>query len=321
MRGDGHVGLKPGLMQHLLKPELARSAAATAVTWLKPTFRGGDLIKFERPSGIPPDTLGRIGPLEVRLANKRGDIKRAQRLRYNVFYRDGNAIADAPTMLARRDKDSFDKICDHILVLDHAAKPSLSGKQPVVGTYRLLRQDVAENYGGFYTDDEFDVSSLIDRHPDLRFLELGRSCVLPPYRTKRTVELLWHGVWSYVRRHRMDVMIGCASFEGTDPERLALPLSFLHHHARAPEEWRARAHSSRYVEMNRMAKDQIDSKAALRELPPLIKGYLRVGAFIGDGAVIDHQFGTTDVLVVMPVSAIASRYIGHFGADAGRHAA
>jgi L-ornithine Nalpha-acyltransferase len=322
MRGDGHAGFKPGLMQQFLKPELARTAAATAVTWLKPTLRGADLVKFERPAAvIKPDTLGRMGPLEVRLAHKRGDIKRAQRLRYNVFYRDGHAIADAPTMLARRDKDAFDKICDHILVLDHAAKPSLSGKQPVVGTYRLLRQDIAEQHGGFYTDDEFDVSSLIERHSDLRFLELGRSCVLPPYRTKRTVELLWHGVWTYVRRHRMDVMIGCASFEGTDPNRLALPLSFLHHFARAPEEWRARAHDQRYVDMNRMAKDDIDAKAALRDLPPLIKGYLRLGAYIGDGAVVDHQFGTTDVLVVMPVSSISGRYLDHFGVDASRHAA
>ena len=165
------------------------------------------------------------------------------------------------------------------------------------------------------------IAALVDRHADLRFLELGRSCVLPRYRNKRTVELLWHGIWSYVRQHRLDVMIGCASFEGTDPDRLALPLSFLHHYARAPEAWRAAAHPSRRVEMKRMAREAINPKAALHELPPLIKGYLRLGAFIGDGAVIDHQFGTTDVLIVMPVSAINARYIEHFGADASRHAA
>ncbi|HEX7881251.1 MAG TPA: GNAT family N-acyltransferase, partial [Afipia sp.] len=162
---------------------------------------------------------------------------------------------------------------------------------------------------------------LMERQSGLSFLELGRSCVLPPYRTKRTVELLWHGVWSYVRRHNLDVMIGCASFEGTNPDRLALPLSFLHHFAAAPEGWRASAHPSRRVEMNRIAKENIDTKAALRMLPPLIKGYLRVGAFVGDGAVVDHQFGTTDVLIVMPVSAISGRYLDHFGADATRHAA
>jgi len=320
MRGDNDAGLIPGPMQNWFKPDLARTAALAAANWLKPARRGIDIL---RPDFATPriDTLGRLGSLEVRLATSRDDIKRAQKLRYKVFYRDGTAIADAPTLLARRDKDVFDKFCDHILVIDHDAPPTRRGKQPVVGTYRLLRQEIARPHGGFYTDEEFDISALMKHHASMRFLELGRSCVLPPYRTKRTVELLWHGIWTYVRRHRMDVMIGCASLPGTDPNRLALPLSFLHHYAAAPEEWRARAHASRYVEMNRMAKDTIDAKAALRELPPLIKGYLRIGAFIGDGAVIDHQFGTTDVLVVMPVAAIASRYIGHFGQDASRHAA
>ena len=118
-------------------------------------------------------------------------------------------------------------------------RPPLRRKPPVVGTYRLLPQEAAKRNGGFYTDSEFDIASLIERHRGLRFLELGRSCVLPPYRNKRTVELLWHGIWSYVRQNNFDVMIGCASLEGTDPDRLALPLSFLHHFARAPDDWRA----------------------------------------------------------------------------------
>jgi putative hemolysin len=291
----------------MLRPETAGNAGFGAIA-------PGQGFRF-------PATLGRLGALEVRLAQENRDVKRAQKLRYRVFYQDGSAIADAATLLARRDKDAFDKICDHLLVIDHAAQPSIGGKQPVVGTYRLLRQDVAEKHGGFYSENEFDISGLIERHADLRFLELGRSCVLPRYRNKRTVELLWRGIWSYVRRHRCEVMIGCASFEGTDPERLALPLSFLHHYARAPEPWRAAAHASRRVEMNRIAKQAIDPKAALHGLPPLIKGYLRLGATIGDGAVIDYQFGTTDVLIVMPVAAINARYIEHFGADASRHAA
>ena len=107
-----------------------------------------------------------------------------------------------------------------------------------------------------------------------------------------------------MRQNRTDVMIGCASLDGTDPKRLAMPLSFLHHYARAPEAWRARALPERYVEMNRMSKEAIDPKEALRALPPLIKGYLRLGAYIGDGAVVDHEFGTTDVLIILPVTAI-----------------
>ena len=266
-------------------------------------------------------TLGRLGPLEVRLADRKSDVRRAQKLRYRVFYKEVSAIADARMMFARRDIDAYDAICDHILVLDHSRLTKKKLRPPVIGTYRLLRQDIAGAHGGFYTENEFAIRDLVARHPQARFVELGRSCVLPLYRTKRTVELLWHGVWSYVRRHNCDVMIGCASFEGTDPDRLALPLSFLHHFARAPEEWRASALPSRAVDMNRMAKEAIDPKAALHALPPLIKGYLRLGAYVGDGAVIDHQFGTTDVLIVMPVSAISARYIDHFGADATRHAA
>jgi putative hemolysin len=124
-----------------------------------------------------------------------------------------------------------------------------------------------------------------------------------------------------VLAHRIDVMIGCASLEGTDPDRLALPLSFLHHYARAPEPWRATALPGRYVALDRMPKSAVDPKAALQSLPPLIKGYLRIGAFVGDGAVVDRQFGTTDVLIVLPVAGINSRYLEHFGPGAERHAA
>jgi putative hemolysin len=205
-------------------------------------------------------------------------------------------------------------------VVDHAARDRTALNRPaVVGTYRLLRQPLAEEYGGFYTAGEFDISALVARHSRLQFLELGRSCVLSPYRNKRTVELLWYGIHAYILQNHCDVMFGCASLDGTNPTRLALPLSFLHHYAATPEPWRATALPERYVEMNRMSKGAIDPKMALRALPPLIKGYLRLGAYIGDGAVIDYEFGTTDVLIVLPVSAIKQRYFEHF--DLSRRAA
>ena len=268
-----------------------------------------------------PDPLGKIGNLELKLANKAKEIRRAQKLRYKVFFEEMSAQPDIAARLMRRDADIFDSVCDHLLVRDFAPRTGLIAKKRTVGTYRLLRQEVAEKNFGFYTQSEFDIAPLIARHRHLNFLELGRSCVLAPWRDRRTVELLWHGIWAYVLAHRIDVMIGCASLDGTDPDRLALPLSFLHHFARAPEEWRASALPHRAVDMNRMPKEAIDAKRALRELPPLIKGYLRLGAFIGDGAVIDRQFGTTDVLMILPVAAINARYIEHFGAEATRHAA
>jgi putative hemolysin len=277
----------------------------------------GGLQAFTR-NRPPAQSLGRVGSLEVRLAQSAAEVRQAQKLRYRVFYQEGSALPNPARLFARRDIDAYDAICDHLLVLDHAVQDS-SGRPQVVGTYRLLRQSIAEDYGGFYTASEFDIGPLVGRHPHLQFLELGRSCVLAPYRNKRTVELLWHGIHAYVAQFRCDVLIGCASLEGTDPDRAALPLSFLHHYARPPEAWQAAALPQRRIEMNRMAKEAIAAKEALRALPPLLKGYLRLGAFIGDGAVIDREFGTIDVLVVLPFSVIGKRYFEHF--DLSRRAA
>lgn len=262
---------------------------------------------------------GQIGGLEVRMAASRSEIKRAQELRYDVFYKELSAIPDALSAKARRDEDPFDAICDHLLVVDksvpHKQRRPWPRKQRVVGTYRLLRQEIAEANDGFYSQGEYDIAPLLARHGgEHRFLEVGRSCVLAPYRNKRSVELLWQGVWTYAREHGCDVMLGCASLEGTDPDQHAAALSFLHHHARAPEKWRVRAHEHVHVDMNFMPASQLDSRAALRALPPLIKGYLRLGAYVGDGAVIDRQFGTTDVFIILPVEAIDKRYFAHFGA-------
>lgn len=271
------------------------------------------------PLRKPKRVFGRIGNLEVRLARSAADIKKAQRLRFEVFYKEMAAVPDARAAIKKRDEDDYDTICDHLLVIDKT--PERTGKHPwpkrskVVGTYRVLLQDVAEKNQGFYTQAEYDIAPLIARkRVTHRFMELGRSCVLKPYRNRRTVELLWQGLWTYVREHGVDVMLGCASFPGTDPKEYALALSFLYHHSLAPSEWLVSAHHDLKVDMNMMPKDEINMKEAMKDMPPLIKGYLRLGAYVGDGAVVDRQFGTTDVLVILPVEAIDTRYFAHFGA-------
>ena len=270
--------------------------------------------------GKPLKVYGQIGSLQVRLARSAADVRSAQRLRYDVFYGEMSATPNRIAQFRRRDQDAYDAVCDHLLVLDSEVDKSLgkswsSGRKPrVVGTYRVLRQDIAERSTGFYTQGEYDIAPLIAaRSRTHKFMELGRSCVLKPYRNKRTVELLWHGLWTYIREHKVDVMIGCASFEGTDPEEHAMALSFLHHFAMAPLEWRVRAHDHLHVPMDLLPKLHVDAKTAMKSLPPLIKGYLRLGAFVGDGAVVDRQFGTTDVLICLPVERIDPRYFEHFG--------
>jgi putative hemolysin len=285
------------------------------VSVTRPRHRG----VFSPPAEIVPGVvLGSKGDLTVRLARDAADIDAAQHLRYRVFYEELDARADLDARKSRRDRDSYDAVCDHLLVMHRG--PSIGpgainlADGELVGTYRLLRQSVAERAGGFYTQGEFDIAPLIRRHPRLDFLELGRSCVLKPYRTKPVVELLWQGIWNYVRLNDLDVMLGCASLEGTDPSRHDLPLSYMARHCMAPPDWHVRALADRRVEMDRLPRGKINSREALRQLPTLIKGYLRLGCYIGDGAVIDEQFNTIDVLIILPVSAINPRYFSHFGA-------
>ncbi|MEA2834060.1 MAG: L-ornithine Nalpha-acyltransferase [Methylobacteriaceae bacterium] len=287
------------------------ATARSKIAWLKPspTEEG----EAREPGELGP-SLGTFGPLEVRLATTNKDLRNAQRLRYKVFYEEGGAKADRTAALIRRDVCPFDASCDHLLVIDHAAvnrfrKP----KSKVVGTYRLLRQDRAEAHHGFCSAQEYDIAPLLARHSGKRFLELGRSCVLAPYRSKRTLELLWRGIWTYTKHHMIDALFGCASLEGTNPLMHAASLSFLAHFAGASDEWRAQACDGRHVPMQMLDAGSVDKRRALAALPPLIKGYLRCGAKVGDGAVIDHQFGTTDVFIIMPVAELDLRYLEHFG--------
>ena len=256
------------------------------------------------------------GALEVRLAETDAEVEAAQRLRYRVFYEEMSAIPSPSMRESQRDFDQFDAFCDHILVVDRTALDE-DGQPSVVGTYRLMRGDDARRAGGFYTAGEYDLSSLLSSCTEgERLLELGRSCVLKAYRSKpAAMQLLWRGVMVYVARFSIDTMFGCASLPGTDPYALALPLSYLHHFHSMSGEQRVRARPELRVVMGRISREQLDIREARRMLPPLIKGYLRAGAQIGEGAVVDRQFGTTDVFIYLPVTRIDKRYRHRFGAE------
>jgi putative hemolysin len=261
-----------------------------------------------------PAVLGRSGPYEIRLATTAREIRKAQRLRYKVFFQEGHATAAQGAKLRRLDLCPLDAICDHLLIVDTSSKARFPNKTlKVVGTYRLLRREVAEREKGFYSQAEFNIEPLLNRHKDKRFLELGRSCVHAKYRSKRVIELLWRGLWAYAKHHKIDVLIGCASLPGVDPKALALPLSFLHHHASSAVEWRVEPQLGRAVNMAILDKTAIDFRKGLAALPPLLKAYLRVGATFGDGAVIDTSFQTIDVFTIMPLADIEARYIAHYG--------
>lgn len=245
--------------------------------------------------------------ISVRLTRNPDEVEASQRLRYKVFYEEYKARADDKTAATQIDADEYDSITDHLVVVDERLP---AGPGQIVGTYRLLRRDVADKFGQFYTSDEFDISPLLTSGAEL--LELGRSCVLPPYRTRPVLHKLWQGIAHYVAEHKIGLMFGCASLHGTDVDALAPQMSYLYHYHLAAPELRPRALPSRYVELNRIPREEINARAVFSSLPPLIKGYMRLGASIGEGAVIDEQFNTTDVCIVMPTHLVTEKYLKHY---------
>jgi putative hemolysin len=249
----------------------------------------------------------RCGPLQVRLAETAADIDAAQALRYRIFYEKLGARPLPDMARRRRDIDRFDEDCDHLLVLDHSRG---AGADVVVGTYRLIRREAAARLGNFYSASEYDIAPLVVHAGEI--LELGRSCVDPAYRQRPVMKLLWSGIAAYVFHYDIALMFGCASLPGTDPEALAMPLSYLHYHHLAPPELRPRALTERYVDMCRLSSRAIDPARALAALPPLIKGYLRLGGFVGDGAVVDEQFNTIDVCILVKTDLVNEKYSRHY---------
>ncbi len=250
-----------------------------------------------------------VSRLSVRLARNSHDLAAVQRLRWQVFVAEmGAAVDDAASGFER---DPFDAFCDHLLVTD---PDPLTGEDQVVGTYRLLRESVARRHHGFYSAGEFDLGPLLRhaREGAGELLELGRSCVLPRYRTSQTISLLWRGISQYLADHRIACMFGCASFAGTDPQTHAASLSYLAHHYLAPADQRPRLLPGKGVPLAQLEADSYDERRALLGLPPLIKGYLRAGARFGEGAFVDHDFRTIDVCVLLPVDRLSNRYASRF---------
>lgn len=249
----------------------------------------------------------RFGNLGVRLAQSAAEIDAVQALRYRVFYEEMRATPSRLARLTGRDQDELDPVADHMLVIDHALG---TGPKTVVGTYRLIQRAAAAQAGRFYSASEFDISRLI-AFPG-RLLELGRSCVDAAHRNKMVVQLLWRGIAAYVFEHRIDLMFGCASLPGTEPDAVAPELTYLYHHHLAPPGLRPVALRHRHIEMRRLELDSLDRRAVLGRLPPLIKGYLRLGGFVGDGAVIDRDFNTTDVAMVVKTDLVTDKYYRHY---------
>lgn len=254
------------------------------------------------------------GHFRLRLAETEADRRAAERLRYVVFVEELGGDGALIDHANRFERDAFDDVCDHLVLVD--TRRDEAALDHVVGVYRLLPGARAATYGRFYSEDEYDLSIL--KLSGRRLLELGRSCVHSDYRGGLALHHLWRGLANYVLAREIEVLFGVASFHGTDVDALALPLSHLYNAHLAPPGLRVRAVDGAYQRMDLVPPERIDRVAAMRAVPALIKSYLRIGGFVGDGAFVDHAFNTTDVCLVMDTArmnaAARARYAEGQGA-------
>lgn len=271
-------------------------------------------MALTEPDNVEPVDV-RAGNLRIRLARTAEEITASQELRYQVFCTEMAAKPTSEMTKLEREFDAFDDFCDHLLVFDLDRK---AGKNAVVGTYRLMRREAAQRSGGFYTSGEYDISKLL-AYPG-PILEVGRSCVGRSHRSGAIMALLWRGIAAYMFHYKIGILFGCASLPGVQPDELKVPLAYLHHHHLAPPALRPRARSERYVDMNCLPPATATKDVAWPILPPLIKGYLRLGGYVGDGAVVDYEFGTTDVCIVVKTDRVTKKYYRHYSrhGDAAR---
>ena len=262
---------------------------------------------------FPSWTIGRISmsretDLYIRLADGEEDLIATKRLRYRVFVEEFGAVGSGVDHVLKEETDRFDEFADHLVLVDR--RRELAGDEHVVGSYRLIPGEVAEDTCGFYSSSEFDLSPLIESGK--RLVELGRSCVHRDYRGGMGVYQLWRGLACYVLDNGIEVMFGVASFVGTDVQKLAPALTLLHRDHLAPPDMRVRVWPEHHVAMSRCDASEIDRKNAMDSIPPLIKGYLRLGGFVGDGAFIDRDFNTVDVCLIMDTTRMSERHRNYY---------
>ena len=245
--------------------------------------------------------------IEVRLARTEDELAQAQRLRYEVFYEECGAQPNQIMRGSRLDADPYDAIMDHLLVIDHA-RPSSQGQ--VVGNYRLLPQERLCERDVFYSSAEFDLEPLLGS--GLRLLELGRSCVMRDYRGLPILQKLWRGIAEYAAARRIELLFGCASLREGPQRTIQAQLALLHHAYLAPPHLCPVALPDRRVEPALLPIESGDGRRGQRALEPLVRGYLRAGAWIGDGGARDDVFDCVDVCIVMPTSKLTPRYQRHF---------
>ena len=259
--------------------------------------------RFIKKNKIKFDTIT-FKNFTIKIAEDNLEIKKAQSLRYKIFFEEKKIKKKKLKFLLQRDYDFYDKISDHLIIIDNNRKV----KDNVIGTYRLLRGNLAKLYKGFYTEQEFDISNLKKNFSSKNMLELGRSCIHAEYRSGIILKLLWQGISKYIKIYKIKLLMGCASFNGTNPSKFEDEFSLLYKCYRVPTNYDVDSLQNNQISL----KKDFDNFTIINKLPPLIKGYLRAGGMVSKNFYIDREFETIDYCVIMLTENIVSRYYKKF---------
>lgn len=240
----------------------------------------------------------------IKLVETKSELKHAQALRYSIFYKEKKARPSFSKKIIRLDYDKIDKFADHLIVIDKNKKT----KNKIVGTYRLIRGDVARLFGGFYTSYEFNLVNITNAFRDKQILELGRSCVHQDYRNGSVMNLLWKAIAEYVKLYDIRVLLGCASFSGTDPTKYSDELSFLKQNFSLPKYLSVESFNYNNYSVYKLKNNNFNQLRTFAKLPPLIKGYIRIGGKVSDNFYVDHKFNTIDLCVIVKIADIEKKY-------------
>ena len=241
----------------------------------------------------------------IKIAEKKSELKKAQALRYSVFYKEKEAKPTISKKILKLDYDKVDKFADHIIVIDKNRKGIVN---KIVGTYRLLRGDIVAHYGEFYTSSEFDLSKILNSYKNNQILELGRSCVHQDYRNGTIMNLLWKAIAEYVKLYDIKILLGCASFHGTDVMKYTNELSYLRKNFSLPDELSVKSLDiKKYPPYTEINSNNTNLRTFVK-LPPLIKGYLRIGGKVSHDCFVDYKFNTIDLCVIVTTDNIDEKY-------------
>lgn len=252
----------------------------------------------------------KVRDYEVRLTRNKDERRQVRQLRYDVFVEEEGASATEEQRNLREEYDAYDRFAEYLAVFHN-------GK--IVGTYRIIDRDAAEKMGSFYTETEFNLSKI--KKVDGNIAEMSRACVAREYRENALVmRMLWAGLGEYVMRRKIAILFGVASWVGTKPVESAQAISYLYYNHLSPLGLRATVLSENFADgvnqkqsrMNILPRDFVDEADARRQMTPLIKGYLRLGATFGKGVFIDKPFNTYDVFVMVQTKKISATYQKHF---------